>query len=360
MINKKPNNHYLPNVKFTFGQLLFLSILSVAIVLSVNFFSTSQLREGHVKMAKAANKMNVANQKLREFRKSLNLEIDRNFDPLLSGFIGTEFSPITTTLGDLHAKQISTNPDFAALFILWFNQLNLKKNDNIVIHLSGSFPALGIAAIIACEFYGLNPIILSSIGASSFGANYPQLTYWDIESYLYKKKIISNHTSYATFGGQNDNGSSFWEDGVELGIEAAKRNNLKVHIFDDINDVIEDKLVFIKSKEPITLFINIGGNQSAVGNTPTNIFSDYGLIKTQFNNNGDGLLSIMNKMNIPIIHMLNIKDIALENGIDLIPNRNYKVRESDLYISKGNSKTTIVVALILISLALTITSRISR
>ncbi|MEN8192108.1 MAG: poly-gamma-glutamate system protein [Bacteroidota bacterium] len=354
MKSKKLYKSFLPNVKFSFGQLLFLSLLSILLLFVINNFSSSEYREIYTEMIKASNRMKEANQSVGKHRKVLNLEINRNLDPLQSGFIGTEFSPITTTLGDIEAKQISTNPDFAALFVLWFNQLELKKNEQIVIHLSGSFPSLGIAAIVAAESYGLKPLILSSIGASSFGANYPEMTYWDIESFLYKEGIISHRTSYATLGGQNDNGSSFWEGGLEVGIKAAKRNNLKLNIFNHIDEAIESKLDFIINNDPFSLFINIGGNQCAIGNSPSNIFSAHGLIGSEEIKSFDvnSLLYIVTQMNIPIIHMLNIKDIALENGIDLIPNQNYKVGESDLYFVMTKPKMIIIAAILLLTIAL--------
>ncbi|MBP9211913.1 MAG: hypothetical protein KBF97_03880, partial [Bacteroidetes bacterium] len=39
--------------------------------------------------------------------------------------LGDEFTPLTTTLGSLDAKQISVNPQFAAVMVRWITELGL-------------------------------------------------------------------------------------------------------------------------------------------------------------------------------------------------------------------------------------------
>lgn len=345
----KEHNYFLPNIKFSVGQLFVLTSISFILLFIVNFNTSKVRRTEYPEMKNASEKMIEASKQLRNLRNNLGLNTDRNIDPLQSGFIGVEFSPITTTLGDLEAKKLSTNPDFSALFLLWFNKLNLQKKDTIIIHLSGSFPALGIAAIIASESYGLEPIIFSSIGASSFGANHPELTYWDIENFLYEERMIHHKTIYPSLGGQNDNGSSFWEDGLEIANEAAIKYGLNLNSFNTLEDAINYKMGIIKNVN-FSLFLNIGGNHSAVGNSTTNIFFNNGLITENVLENFDNksLINQIGKMDIPIIHVLGIKEIALENGIDLIFNESFIVGKSDLYFIKTKSRTTIALALILL------------
>jgi hypothetical protein len=67
----------------------------------------------------------------------------------------------------------------------------------------------------------------------------------------------------------------------------------------------------------------------------------YGLIAEQIGNSNTkcfGLIHKINQMEIPIIHMLNIRDLALENGIDLLPHHNQKLGVADIYFSKKKSK----------------------
>ena len=358
---KSSNKYFLPDVKLSSLQLLILSIICLLILLILYFLSSSKQKEDYSIMVNAAETMYEAGKCLSNYRAEMNIDIDDNLDPLNTGFIGTEFSPITTTLGDLESKKLSTNPDFAALFILWFNQLGLKENDKIIIHLSGSFPALGIAAIVASELYKLEPIIFSSVGASSFGANHPLLTYWDIENYIYKEGIISHRTQFATLGGQNDNGASFWEEGLELAYRAAERNSLTITSFNTIDEMVnfKDSLV---NNIPTKLFINVGGNHSAIGSLTTNMFTEHGLIvnKNLTSFGSDGVIKKVNSKNIPIIHMMNIKDIALENGIDLTLSKNYKIGSADLYYTKSKPIYFIYLSLFILILAILITSKLRK
>lgn len=335
------NKTKIYNKKLSSLQLIILSLLAALAIIFTEGTKQKAPHPNKDKMITAAKTMESAAEFIKSYRIKNNIEINFKNNHAGSGFIGMEFSPITTTLGNFNAKLTSTNPDFAALYIKWFYKLGLKKGDNIVIHTSGSFPALGIASIIASEAYELNPIIISSIGASSFGANIPNLTYWDIENKLYQEKIIFHKTIYATMGGQNDNGSSFWEGGITIARNAAKRNLLKLNIPNNLKDAIEEKLNLITSYNNIKLFINIGGNQSALGYAPCSMQLEYGLAENIIafeEKECFGVLHNINQMNIPYIHMLNINNIALENGISLVTNTNKNIGLADVYFVIKKSK----------------------
>jgi len=324
----------LPQLKINMKNLTLLGILCIVLV-TLDFFLIN--KESHPefnKMVSAAITMSNTFKENKALRDSLDLSINSEIDPLQSGYIGIEFSPITTTIGNLPAKQTSTNPDFAALFIRWFRQISLPEGEKVIILASGSFPSLAIAAIIACEVYGLEPIILSSAGASSFGANIGKLTYWDIENNLFKSGIIQHTTNYATPGAQNDNGSSFWEGGLQLVLEAAKRNKLTISIPESFGHAISDKMEYISSIEPIALFINIGGNQTALGSGPCSYDIPTGLINEKFYHaeaGTKGLIHLMNEKSKPIIHLLQIQDLAVQYGIAAEISNKWQSGKSDVY-----------------------------
>jgi poly-gamma-glutamate system protein len=349
-MRKNQYNNLVSGSKLSYLQLFVISLVALFFIVLIRLTEQKMPQEQRKEMLTAAKKMQEAENLLKTFREKKNLTVNIQDDPIKSGFIGIEFSPITTTLGNLKAKQTSTNPNFAALFVHWFNKLNLSKNDKVIIHTSGSFPALSIASIIACEIYGLTPIIISSLGASSFGANIPQLTYWDMEDILFKKNIIKHKTIYATPGGQNDNGSSFWDGGFEIMQETSKRNSIKIITPLTLQEAINNKINFVNSQKPFSLFINIGGNQSALGEVPCSMQIPYGLItrpiECKCSANCFGLIHIFNKTGIPIINMLNIRNLALENRIELLFNYNKKLGESELYFVKKKSKPLLVFSLV--------------
>ena len=301
-------------------------------------------------MVSAAKAMNNAIEEISTYKKNNNIPAAPMTNPTNNGFIGIEFSPITTTLGNLEAKQTSTNPDFAALLVHWLIQLKLSPGQKAIIHASGSFPALSIASIVACETIGIEPIICSSGGASSFGANIPQFTYWDMENYLCKKGIIKHRTQYATPGGNHDDGSSFWEGGMEIIQEAAIRNKHELIIPNSLEDAIERKWDFSQKFKPVGVFINIGGNQAAMGNNHCSLSIPNGLILTPLNcwESNKGLIHLFNQDNVPVIHFLNIRDIALQNGIALAPSIPPKIGQSPLYYSEKKPLWLPIISFVLI------------
>ncbi len=85
-----------------------------------------------------------------------------------TGIIGDEFTPLTTSLGDVEAKRTSTNPAFAALLVKFFHDAGLKRGDVVAVGASGSFPALLLATLSTSRVLGLEPIVIYSIGASMY------------------------------------------------------------------------------------------------------------------------------------------------------------------------------------------------
>jgi poly-gamma-glutamate system protein len=145
------------------------AVVGVAAFFIVNL-SMERIESPHFSaQLSAARLMASCIAELSAFRESLGIEIDPSVDPNLTGLIGPEFTELTTTLGNLQAKRTSTNPDFAALLVKYFKELNLKRGDPVAIGASGSFPSLLLATLCACEVLELEPLVIYSIGASEHG-----------------------------------------------------------------------------------------------------------------------------------------------------------------------------------------------
>ena len=80
------------------------------------------------------------------------------------------YSLITTDEGDLDAKLTTLDPNFSAVIVDLLFTAGLE-NDTIAVMLTGSMPGANIALLSACQVMGIHPIIISSIGASQWGAN---------------------------------------------------------------------------------------------------------------------------------------------------------------------------------------------
>ena len=139
---------------------------------------------------RAAQIMSQAIEAISKERKVRQIPINKQLDPNGTGLIGEEYNELTTTLGNLDAKRTSTNPEFAALMVKYFQQAGLKSGDVIAIGSSGSFPALLLATLSASKVMGIIPLTIYAIGASEYGANIPDFTFIDMLKVLNERNII--------------------------------------------------------------------------------------------------------------------------------------------------------------------------
>lgn len=352
-------NTFRPEIKLKSSPLAILAVLVIISIVLINFYTALKKVESYDSMISAAKKINLAYNEIRQYRQKNNIRIDPVLDPHASGFIGVEFSPLTTTLGNLEAKQFALYPDFSALMVKWINELGFPPNSDIIIHASASFPALTIMAIIACESMNMNPLIITSLGASSYGANIPEFNYLDIENYLYQKNVIHHRSNLVTPGGENDNGSSFWAGGMDVVIQSAKRNKYNLAIPHSLQDAIDMKWQLCNEEIDPVLFINIGGNHSAMGSSECALAIPVGRIFKKLNCldiDQSGLIHKFSNAGVPVFHFLQIRELAVKNGMTFTSISPGEIGKSAVYFRKSKPTglifillTTIVTVLIVLS-----------
>lgn len=304
------------------------------IIISAIFFilQRASLKEKPTKYyklkKKASQETYIAFKMLKEEFLKRGGEIDPVNDPGETGLVGVRISPITTGEGNLTAKITSINPNFSALFIEFFKKLKLKKGDYIAIGMTGSFPALNISAIIASQTLGLKPIIITSVGSSSWGANIPFWTYLDMENFLYKRGIIKYRTIAASMGGGDDIGRGLDEDGRNLIKKAIERNKIKIFINEiPLERAIEKRMEIYDSlsRGKIKLFVNIGGGIANFGvsdlfyylkpglNYPYERRIDFKTLPVK------GVVVRFLEKGIPVLNMHNIVKIAKRHKMPVSP-----------------------------------------
>ncbi len=245
------------------------------------------------------------------------LRIDEDNDPNRTGIIGTSFSSITTTAGHLPAKRTSTNPDFAAYLVRVLAQHASPAGGPVVIALSGSFPALGVAAIVSCEELGLDVALLSSVGSSSFGANHPELTWLDMEEALAESSVIHTRTLLASLGGSEDIGVFLVEEGHEAAREAIVRTGVPALVENSFGAQLSGKLSLLERLSP-QLLINIGGNATHIG--PGGYRLPAGVVNQPPADVSElGLVGWCLERGITVVHLLDIMDLALRHGLAIDP-----------------------------------------
>lgn len=263
---------------------------------------------------------------IREEREARGIPVDEKLDPNKTGIIGEDYSQLTTTLGNLSAKRTSTNPDFSALMVKYFYQAELKKDDVIAIGSSGSFPGLIIAALSACKAMKIEPLIIYAIGASEYGATIPNFTFIEMLEILNQKDILPYQLLAVSMGGNNDQAEDmFYPNSQEVIRRIAEKSDVFFIDEGKLADSIQKRMEIYKKaadERQIKLFVNIGGASANFGNTAASITYPNGLVihsSTIPVNPERGLIFEFQELGLPIIHLLNIRDLALSHGISIDP-----------------------------------------
>jgi poly-gamma-glutamate system protein len=258
---------------------------------------------------------------------SMGIPIDRYLDPNETGLIGVEYNDITTTRGSLIAKRTSTNPAFAAVVVDMLDRAYVGQGDLVAISFSGSFPALNIAVLSAVKVLNLQPIIISSVGASMYGANQPEMTWVDMERILAEKGIFPYRSIAASLGGIVDAQGGLDGTGIDAGLMAIRRNGIPLLVERGgsalMADIGQRLALFDQAfagRRP-AMFINVGGSLTSVGNGPGVYRLQTGLLDKVpvLHNTERGIIFRMGERGVPVIHLLKIRSIADQYGIPIDP-----------------------------------------
>lgn len=290
----------------------------------------------------AARLMARSLERIKALRLARGLPIDRTLDPNETGIIGEEFTPLTTSLGDVEAKRTSTNPAFAALMVRYFHDAGLERGDEVAVGASGSFPALLLATLCAARVLDLQPIVIYSIGASMYGANLPGFTFVDMLDGLRAGSLLPYRLAAVSAGGYDDRGKDvlFDEDGAAL-LAETRRSGLPIIDAVSLADSIQQRLHLYdmaSSGRSIRCFVNIGGASASFGDTPASLALPNGLVLTVPDvprGPTRGLVYEFASRGIPIVHLLFVRGLARDNHLPFDPIPLPPVGQGGVYVTSG-------------------------
>ncbi|MDP8204795.1 MAG: poly-gamma-glutamate system protein [Candidatus Tenebribacter mawsonii] len=313
---------FIPSAKSKFSLILLL-LVAIALFIWVENSRVFVSDEYYEEKLEAAELMQRAELAIKEYRNSEGIYIDEVNDPNRTAMIGDKQSPIVTDRGNLTSKLTSLNPNFAAVIVEMFKEANLKKGDKIAISCTGSFPALNIAVLSAAKVLELEPIIISSVGASMFGATDPDFTWLDMEEFFIQQNIFEYKSIAASIGGGRDLGRGLSKNGRELILANIEKNNVELVHNETLEQNVLDKLGIFKeiSENNISLYINIGGGLSSIGATINGRLVTPGLHRylTLTNTPLKGTMLLFADEGVPILHLLDITRLAENKEIPIAP-----------------------------------------
>lgn len=301
--------------------LILLCAIAIFGMLAVEFFQRTIRQPYYGEKIEAARLALRAMEHLRESRLKMGMKINEDYDPARSGLIGSRMTEVTTDRGDLEAKQTSVNPNFAAVLVHLLKELNVKKGDPVAVSFTGSFPALNVSVLAAVQTMGLKPVIVTSVGASQWGANQPGFLWIDMERLLQEAKIFTFRSTAASLGGKGDQGKEISEFGRRLLAAAIARNRLIPITAVSIGENVDQRInIYYRDAAP-KVFINVGGGVVSVGKRAYRKKLKPGIISSgnPASAESDSVIYSFLEKNVPVIHLENIADLALAYGLPESP-----------------------------------------
>ncbi len=293
--------------------------LSSLLFLAATLILAKRPLESKAEMLAASRRMKEAVLAVRGCRESRGIRIDPAKDINLTGLIGLETSPITTSLGNLEAKRTTVNPNFAGLIVWLLHQAGVHRGDTVAIGASSSFPALIIASLCAVQALELRGLLICSLGASQWGANHPDFNWLDMLACLNRSKLLSVRPIGLSLGGEGDVGKDVSPEGRALLLRLALETGLPVLSEPDLQKNVRERLRMFETAAGgagIQAFINVGGSFANMGTDSEVLKVKAGLAEFPCIPPAErrGVIFEMAAHRIPVIHLLYIKGLCDRYG----------------------------------------------
>ena len=348
-----------PFCRLPSGQVPLL-ILAAAALLVIGFLeATRSLPADPLYPAKlaAAQRMELATRALREERLTRGIPIEPEIDPNATGLIGPEYTAITTTLGYLPAKRTSTNPNMAGVIVAMLDRAGAKPGDCAAVGFSGSFPALNTAVLCAIQAMDVKPVIVSSVGASSYGANDPRFTWLDMEQVLHNRGLFPWRSDAVSPGGVTSIPAFFGDEGIremQAAIARSGRPALEEQGDETLQSDVARRMALYEAGcggRP-AVFINVGGSLPALGNCPQAHALPTGLLPPGIRSvgSGCGVIFRMAAAGVPVIHLLDVRKIARDYGLPVDPAPLPAVPDGRIMSQGGYSQAAALIGLVVLGM----------
>jgi len=335
-------------------------LILLLVLLTFTFTSTDKVSSPiYDKMIEASELAKEAMDGIKQYKIENGIEISEE-DFLQTGMIGSgKKTTITSTEGVLEAKRTTCNPEWAGLIVKVFAQNGIKEGDQVAMVFSGSFPALNICIMAACQTMNIDTCIMASIGASYYGANQIDCTFLDMSVYLYNQGIFNKKIDYISMGGADDIGYNFRKEDEVNEIKKRINNSGVTFLYEeDYKKNIDNRLDIILEKTPnCKLFINCGGTVVSFGNG-LNTFTESGYfngnkrsatlneVKNRKNEN-EGLIQCIRKLGIDVFSLKTIKDLSEIYGLPYDPSSMPEIGSSDCFYKNKYSYAFPIIGIVL-------------
>lgn len=283
------------------------------------------------KMA-AAQTMERCMEQVREYQAALGIAPTPE-DLHQTGLLGPRYTEITTTLGPQEAKRTTADPQMAALAVQLLWEAGVSPGDCVGAAFSGSFPALNLAVLSACAAMDVDVVYIDSVGASTYGATWPQLTFPEIAFRLVEDGLLPTHAAAYSLGGDGDLGLNMDPAAVSEIQARMAQTHISCLYEADYQTNLSKRMEIYDQEGPISCFIGVGGNQTTGGLGEDSL--GWGVLTgldRELPGPDSGLIQRYGAQGLPVIHLLNIKQLVADYGLPYDPEAPIPIGEGPLFL----------------------------
>jgi len=296
-------------------HLVALAVLSIVVFVVAEKTTRREPRPRYEQKLRAAETALLAQRTVRAELEKRGVKIDETNDPWHTGLIGLEHTPITSDRGFLTAKILAANPNAAAAFVNLLVRARVKPGDRIAIGMTGSMPGWNIAMLAACKAMNVKPVIITSVGASDWGANRPNLTWLDIERLLRDRGVFTYKSVAASLGGGGDRGRGLSPEGRKMLRDAIARNDVVMIDVPTLEHGIRERMRIYTAYDGgrrYAAYVNIGGGVASVGGAYNNrmIPPGYSHRLAPANYPVNAVINRMSGRGVPVINLTSVRIIS--------------------------------------------------
>lgn len=270
---------------------------------------------------------------VRGYKEELGIPLSED-DIHKTGMIGLPYTGITTTSGALEAKRTAAWPDMAALCVRMLFEAGIRPGDTVGAGFSGSFPGMNLAVVAACESMDVELVCICSVGASTYGANNPELTFPEMMHRLNESGLIRTQSAAVTMGGYHDVGSDMDQELAGQIRQRLTALGLSLVEEADFQANLELREALYLQEGPINCFVAVGGNLTSLGQGEAGVSLGQGVLhpeRTLRINASSGLVQRYLARGIPVINLLNIKKIMADYSMPYDPAQWPPIGQSAVY-----------------------------
>jgi len=305
-------------------QVIIAGVVSLLVYVALGFWSPKKPLPYAEQMTDAAHTMREAIAVIADYQEKAGIKIDKEIDPNHTGLVGPKLSEISTTLGQLEAKRTTTNPDMASLMVHLLHEAGVTPGDTIAVGCSASFPALMVATLAATKAMDVYPVVILSLGASSFGGTRLDFNLLDMYQVLLRENAFAVQPAAISLGGEGDIGQDL-EPAVKAKLIRHIRESGYSFIYEsDLQMNVATRMSIYaggSSLGRIAAFVNIGGSHANLGTSELALKIEPGLNThlTIPEKPERGVLFEMAAQHVPCIHLLFTKGLAIKYGLPWDP-----------------------------------------